>query len=236
MLLLAVLLTWLSGAMTACERSAPPAGGSTVGATTSTAPPPTLADAPTSAQAKDDRPVVLFLGDSLAAGFGLAPEHSFPSLIQERLREEGYPHRVVNAGVSGDTSAGGLARLDWLLRQRVDVMVLELGANDGLRGQDPEATRANLAAILERSLARNIRVVLAGMEMPPNYGRDYTRRFRRIYPELAEKYKVTLIPFILKNVAMRPELNLPDRIHPNENGARIVAQNVWEVLEPLLKE
>ena len=180
-------------------------------------------------------PAILMLGDSLTAGHGLLSERSFPALIQSQLRAGGYPHRVVNAGVSGDTSAGGLARLDWLLRQRVDVMVLALGANDGLRGQDPQATRGNLAQIIERAQARGITVVLAGMEMPLNYGADYTRRYRAIFPALAEQYGLALIPFLLEGVALRPELNQPDGIHPNAQGAKIVAANVWRVLEPVLE-
>lgn len=178
--------------------------------------------------------MVVFLGDSLAAGHGLPENESFPALIQQRLAKAGSPWRVVNAGVSGDTSAGGLARLNWVLKQRVDVLVLELGANDGLRGQDPEAMRANLAHIIERCKARGITVVLAGMQMPANYGAAYTAHFKRVFPELAEKYQLPFIPFLLQGVAMRPDLNQPDGIHPNAAGARIVADTVWRVLKPVL--
>lgn len=183
-----------------------------------------------------DVPVILVLGDSLAAGFGLPPDQSFPSVLQRRLRDEGYPHRVVNAGVSGDTTAGGLSRLDWVMRQRVDVMLLELGGNDGLRGRDIGAMRGNLAKIIERAQARGVTVVLAGMQMPRNYGQDYTRRYREVFPELAGKYQVALIPFILAGVALRPSLNQPDGIHPNAKGARMVADNVWKVLKGVLEK
>lgn len=180
-------------------------------------------------------PVILMLGDSLTAGHGLPAELAYPALIQQRLETNGYPHRVVNAGVSGDTSAGGLSRLDWLLRQRVDIMVLALGANDGLRGQDPDAMRANLAEIIERAQAKGISVILAGMRMPANYGLDYTRRFAAVFPKLAERYDLPLIPFLLDGVALNSDLNLGDGIHPNAEGQRILADNVWEVLEPVLE-
>jgi acyl-CoA thioesterase I len=189
---------------------------------------------PPAADPSADAPVVLFLGDSLTAGYGLPVEAAYPSLIQARLRKAGYAWRVVNAGVSGDTSAGALSRLDWLLKQRVDVMVVALGGNDGLRGQDPEAMRANLAKIIERAQARGIQVVLAGMQMPANYGADYTRRFKQVFPQLAEHYNIPLIPFLLDGVAMRPELNQADGIHPDAQGARLVADNVWRVLKPVL--
>jgi len=178
--------------------------------------------------------VVLFLGDSITAGHGLPLEEAYPSLIAERLRKAHSPWRVVNAGVSGDTTAGGLSRLNWLLKQRVDVVVLALGGNDGLRGQDPAAMRDNLARIIERCKARGITVVLAGMQMPSNYGPDYTRRFKAVYPQLAEHYDLPFVPFLLDSVAMQPDLNQADGIHPNAQGARIVADNVWRVLKPVL--
>ena len=242
LLALAALLAAL-GALLAvpggCERaSAPPAQVPSSVASSSAAPAPTQA-APAGATPSDsapDAPVLLLLGDSLAAGYGLPPEAGFAALLQERLRAAGYPYRVVNAGVSGDTSAGGLARLDWLLRQRVDVLLLELGANDGLRGQDPALLRDNLAQIIERVQARGITVILAGMQMPANYGADYRRRFAAVFPELARKYKLALIPFLLDGVAMHPELNQPDGIHPNEAGARIVADTVWTTLETVLSK
>jgi acyl-CoA thioesterase-1 len=143
---------------------------------------------------------------------------------------------VVNAGVSGDTSAGGLARMDWLLRQRIDILIVELGANDGLRGLDPEETRKNLSTIIEKGVANGARVVLAGMIMPVNFGADYKRRYDAIFPGLAKRYHLPLIPFILEGVAGRRDLNLPDGIHPTGEGYARVLENVWEVLEPLLKK
>ena len=181
------------------------------------------------------QPTVLFLGDSLTAGFGLPADQAYPALLTERIQAAGG-YRVVNAGVSGDTSAGGLNRLDWLLRQRVDVMVLALGANDGLRGLPVAALRANLAQIIEKARARKIRVVLAGIQIPANYGAAYTREFAAVYPALAEQYGLPLVPFLLEGVAMHPKLNLPDGIHPNEQGQQIVAANVWAVLEGVLRE
>lgn len=180
-------------------------------------------------------PVIVALGDSLTEGYGVPREAAWPSRIQRRLEAEGYPHRVVNAGVSGDTTAGGLSRTDWLLRQPVDILILELGANDGLRGIDPDSTRANLAEIIEKAQARGATVLLAGMIMPANYGLAFKREFDSIFPELAEKYDLPLIPFLLEGVAGRRDLNLPDGIHPTAEGYAIVADNVWEALEPLLE-
>ena len=234
---LALLLALGAWALAAgCERSrapapppvpAPPAAGAQPAAAPPFARPP-----PGDAAAA---PVILLLGDRRTAGFGLPSEEAFPAVIQERLRAAGSPWRVVNAGVSGDTSAGGLSRLDWLLKQRVDVLLLALGANDGLRGQHPAAIRANLARIIERAQARGITVILAGMRMPANYGADYARQFHAIFPELAERYRVAFIPFLLEGVAMQPELNQVDGIHPNAAGARTVADTVWRALKPLLE-
>jgi len=181
--------------------------------------------------------VVLFVGTSLTAGFGLPEDQAYPALIQERIDSAGLPFRVVNAGVSGETSAGALRRIEWLLRQPFDVLVLETGANDMLRGQDPDSTRANIRSIVER--VREARpgagIVLAGMLAMPNLGREYGERFERIYPEVAREEDLPLVPFLLDDVAARPELNLPDGIHPNEEGQRRVATTVWEVLEPVLR-
>jgi acyl-CoA thioesterase-1 len=186
-----------------------------------------------------DEPVtrtVVFLGDSLAAGYGLDPEHAFPAVLGERIRERGWPFRVVNAGVSGETTAGGLRRVSWLLRQQVDVLVLELGANDALRGLRLEDTESNLEAIVERvrAGAPRVEIVLVGMMAPPNLGPDYTERFRSLYPRLAERLGLHLVPFLLEGVGGRAELNLPDGIHPTPAGHRIVADNVWRVLEGVL--
>lgn len=179
---------------------------------------------------------IVFFGDSLTAGYGLDPEEAYPALIQQRIDAARLPWRVVNAGLSGDTTSAGLRRLDWILRQRVDILVLELGGNDGLRGIPPETSRANLQAMIDRARARypDCIVVLAGMQMPPNMGEDYRRAFAAIFRELAENNQIPFIPFLLEGVGGIADLNLPDGIHPNERGQRIVADNVWKVLRPLL--
>lgn len=184
----------------------------------------------------DPRPVVLFLGTSLTAGLGLDPAEAFPALVQEKIDAAGLRYRVVNAGVSGETSAGALRRLDWLLRQPVAVLVLETGANDGLRGQDPDATRSNVQAILGEARRRDPppKLVLAAMEAPPNYGEAYRRRFRAIYPELARANGATLLPFLLEGVAGDPALNQPDGIHPTAEGHARIAETVWKTLRPVL--
>jgi acyl-CoA thioesterase-1 len=182
------------------------------------------------------RPRIVFLGDSLTAGYGLAKDQSVPSLIAARLATKGLDYEVVNAGVSGDTSAGGLSRLDWSLEGPVRVLVVELGANDGLRGLPVDAMRDNLDAIIKRALGRGIRVVLTGMEAPPNYGQAYTNEFRAVFRELAAAHEVTFVPFYLEGVAGNPRLNIADGIHPNPEGARIVEQTIWRALEPLLSD
>ena len=181
---------------------------------------------------------ILFLGDSLTAGLGLDSQEAFPALIQERIDELGWPFRVVNAGSSGETSAGGLRRIDWLLRGPARVLVLELGANDGLRGTPVESTHANLQAIIDkaRQARPGIEIVLAGMMVPPNLGVLYSNNFRQMFPTLAASNSTELIPFLLDGVGGRPEYNLADGIHPNAEGHRIVAANVWTVLEPVLSQ
>jgi acyl-CoA thioesterase I len=186
------------------------------------------------ALASSTGPRIVFLGDSLTAGYGLAKEASVPSLIQARLRLAGYPHEVVNAGVSGDTSAGGLSRLDWSLAGDVQILVIELGGNDGLRGLPVTGLKQNLTEIITRARARGIGVVLTGMEAPPNFGPAYTSEFREVYRQLAREHDVTFVPFYLQDVAGIPSLNLSDGIHPNEEGSRIVEKTVWSALEPLL--
>jgi acyl-CoA thioesterase-1 len=185
-----------------------------------------------------ERSVVLFLGTSLTAGLGLEAEEAYPALIQERIDEVGLPFRAVNAGVSGETSAGGLRRIDWLLRESVAVLVLELGANDGLRGLGTDQMRANLREIIERTLAAHPAacLVIAGMEAPPNMGRSYTRAFRRVFVELADEYEAVLIPFLLDGVGGVPELNQADGLHPTAEGQQLIAESVWVVLEPVLTE
>jgi acyl-CoA thioesterase-1 len=176
---------------------------------------------------------IAVLGDSLTAGLGVAKAASYPSLIQERIDAAGLDYEVVNAGVSGDTSAGGLARLDWALDGDVRVLIVALGGNDGLRGLPAAELQGNLAQIIERAQARGITVILAGMEAPPNYGRDYIVSFHKVYPALAAKYHVALVPFLLQGVAGDETLNQRDGIHPTAAGARIVADNVWAVLKPI---
>jgi len=176
---------------------------------------------------------IAVLGDSLTAGLGVAKAASYPSLLQERIDAAGLDYEVVNAGVSGDTSAGGLARLDWALDGDVRVLIVALGGNDGLRGLPAAELEDNLAQIIERAQARRITVILAGMEAPPNYGRDYIVSFHKVYPALEEKYHVALVPFLLQGVAGDETLNQRDGIHPTAAGARIVADNVWAVLKPI---
>jgi acyl-CoA thioesterase-1 len=180
------------------------------------------------------RPRVVFLGDSLTAGYGLERSESVPALIQARLDAGGYRYEVVNAGVSGDTSAGGLSRLDWSLEGDVDVLVIELGGNDGLRGLPPAAMKQNLDLIIRRARARGIDVLLTGMEAPPNFGAAYTAEFRQVFRDLARQHGIAFVPFFLEGVAGIPHLNLGDGIHPNPQGARVVSDTVWRALEPLL--
>jgi len=181
--------------------------------------------------------VVVFLGTSLTAGYGLpSPEEAFPALIEGEIGRAHLGYSVVNAGVSGETSAGALRRLDWVLRQRVGVLVVETGANDGLRGQDPNATRANIQAILDRARQQSPppRILLLGMRALPNLGQDYTSRFDSLYPALARANKVAFVPFLLEGVGGIPSLNQGDGIHPNAEGEKILAATVWKALRPLL--
>ena len=178
---------------------------------------------------------VVCLGDSLTEGYGVAPERSYPSLLQERLRDAGHSGaRVVNAGISGSTSASAVSRLRWQLKARPDFVILALGANDGLRGLDLAETEKNLADAITLAQAEGVQVVLAGMQIPPNYGRDYTDRFAALFPVLARRFEIPLIPFLLEGVAAQPGLNLADGIHPNARGYERVVLNVLEVLLPLL--
>lgn len=184
----------------------------------------------------DSLPVILFLGNSLTAGYGLTPEEAFPALIQKKLDSAGYHYRVVNAGVSGETSAGGVRRIDWLLQHPVAILALELGANDALRGQDLRATRANLQAIIDRTRAHDptTRIVIAGMQAPPNLGEHYTAEFRQLFIDLARANDAALIPFLLEGVGGIPALNQNDGIHPTAEGHEIIAENIWEVLVGVL--
>jgi acyl-CoA thioesterase-1 len=187
--------------------------------------------------APDARPVLLCFGTSLTAGMGLAQEEAFPALLQRKVDSAGLAFRVVNAGVSGETAAAGLRRIDWLHQQPIAVLLLELGANDALRGQDLAAAKRNLQEIIDRTRARypDVRVVVAGMEAPPNLGRRYTREFRDLFVDLARANRAVLIPFLLEGVAGHADLNQADGIHPTAAGARIVADRVWKTLEPVLR-
>ena len=207
----------------ACSRAVPDVGEERTAAGRAASPAPEV------------RPKVVVLGDSLTAGLGLVPTESFPAVLQRRIDDDKLAFEVVNAGVSGDTSAGGLRRLDWSLQDGARVLVLALGANDGLRGLPVRDMKQNLATIIERAQARGLVVILAGMEAPPNYGREYATAFRQAYGDLATKYNVRLVPFLLDRVAGQPGLNQADGIHPNVRGAQIVADTVWAVLKPELE-
>jgi acyl-CoA thioesterase I len=182
------------------------------------------------------RSTILFVGTSLTAGLGLDPDSAYPQLIQRKIDSAGLPYQVVNAGVSGETSSSLLRRIDWLLRQPIELIVIETGANDGLRGIPIETMRSNVQQVIDRvkSARPNTRIVLVQMEAPPNLGISYTQRFRAVFPDLAEKNGAILLPFLLDRVAGRRELNQADGIHPNAEGERIVAENVWKGLRPLL--
>ena len=181
------------------------------------------------------RGTLVFLGDSLTAGQGLSKEQAFPAQIEGRLAAEGRPWKVINAGISGDTTAGGAARLDWVYKQKVDVLFVCLGANDGLRGLPVVETERNLRLILDRAKKEGTQVLLAGIQLPENYGTEYRSAFAQLFPRLAKDYRVPLLPFLLEGVAMNPSLNQPDGIHPNAEGTRRVAERVWIALDPVLR-
>ena len=181
-------------------------------------------------------PVILAFGDSLTAGFGVDSKDSYPARLQRLLAEKGYSYKVVNAGVSGDTTAGGASRIDWVLQHNPEIVILELGANDGLRGLSISEMRKNLGAIIDICQKKGAKVLLAGMEITPNLGAEYSQDFRESFTLLAKKYKVPLIPFFLENVAAHPELTRPDGVHPVADGYAIVTQTVFQYLEPMLKK
>jgi acyl-CoA thioesterase-1 len=215
----------LALAISGCNRNVPEAQ------------PAPAAPALSSTASPDDsgRPKIVALGDSLTAGYGLLEMQAYPALLQKKLEDEGYDWEVVNAGVSGDTSAAGLQRLDWALQLRnVRVLILELGANDGLRGLPVDQMKKNLAAIIEAAQARGMSVLLAGMEAPPNYGPEYAAAFRQVYRDLARQYKVIFVPFMLDKVAGISTLNQGDGIHPNIEGTHIVADTLWHMLRPMV--
>jgi acyl-CoA thioesterase I len=184
------------------------------------------------------RPAVLFLGTSLTAGYGIDPQQAYPALIQQKIDSAGLDYRVINAGLSGETSAGALRRADWLFQQPISVLVLETGANDGLRGLPPDSLRANIQAILDRAqrLHPRPRIVLVGMRVPPNYGRAYSQQFESVYPQLAKANGAVLVPFLLEGVGGVRALNQPDGVHPTAEGQRKMAETVWRVLEPVLRQ
>ena len=192
----------------------------------------TVAEKDTTATEKAKK-TILFFGNSLTAGYGVELSEAFPGLIQKRLDSLNLPYKVVNAGVSGETTSSGNSRIDWVLRQPVDVFILELGGNDGLRGIPLTETRKNLQSILEKVRAKypDVKIIMGGMQVPPNMGSAYTSEFRSLYPELAKKNNVSLIPFLLEKVGGERKLNLPDGIHPTPEGHKIVAENVWAVLK-----
>jgi acyl-CoA thioesterase-1 len=215
----------VSGDGAAVARQAPPA-------------PPAPAAAPAvtaAAQAAQKLPIVVFLGDSLTAGLGLSEDQAYPALLGRKLQEEGLPVRVINAGVSGDTTAGGLSRLSWLLNQHPDVVVVALGGNDGLRGLPVEEADHNLREIVRRSQAAGARVLLLGLRMPPNYGPEYTARFAALYPQIARDLNASIVPFMLAGVGGVQNLNQMDGIHPTSAGQEIVAKNVLPELETVVR-
>jgi acyl-CoA thioesterase I len=209
------------------SRTEQPAPASAQGASARQAPAP---------EAPDHRPKIVVLGDSLTAGLGLPIAQAYPSLLQQKLDAAGLKFEIVNAGVSGDTSAGGLSRLEWSLQGDVKILIVALGGNDALRALPVTQLSDNLAKIIEMAETRGIRVILAGMEAPPNWGRDYDVSFHRVYSTLAARYHVPLVPFLLQGVAGSDTLNQADGIHPTAEGARIVAENVWKVLKPMAEQ
>ena len=187
--------------------------------------------------AEPEEKTILVLGDSITAGYGLDPSQAYPALLQKKIAQLGLDYDVVNAGVSGETSAGGLRRISWLLRRPMDVLIVALGGNDGLRGVAPSETKRNLSRIIERAREENpeLKIILAGMQMPQNMGEEYTTAFKNLYPEIAEEKNVALVPFLLEGVGANPDMNQPDMIHPNEQGQAQVAENVWPVLADVLE-
>ena len=217
----------LTGALIACSNSSP--ARDNPAAVSQPSPAISLTQA-----APQARPRIVMLGDSLTAGYGLERVQSYPNLLQQHLDAEGYKYEVVNAGVSGDTSAGGLRRLDWSLDGDVRILVVALGGNDGLRGLPVDEMKRNLSTIITQGRQRGAAVILAGIEAPPNYGHEYTSAFRKTFRELADEHKIPLVPFLLDGVAGIPSLNIADGIHPNPEGAKVVERTVWRALEPLL--
>lgn len=190
----------------------------------------------TTAFAAADRKTVVILGDSLAAGYGVTSSEAYPALLQAKIDASGLPFRIVGAGVSGDTTAAGLSRLDWLLQRKTDVLIVELGGNDGLRGIPPATIQANLQAIIDRARKKypDVKIVIAGMQMPINFGRAYVDAFAKVFSDVAGKNHAALVPFLLEGVGGEVSLNQPDGIHPTSAGHKILADNIWKVLKPVL--
>jgi acyl-CoA thioesterase-1 len=229
------LAAFLAAGVGACDQQigkpAPKIQGTSVDARPGTKSPP-----PSNAAPHPEERILVAFGDSLTAGLGVSSEETYPARLQAKLLLSGYRYRVINAGVSGDTTAGGLRRVDWVLKSKPDVVILELGANDGLRGLNLAQTRTNLEQIIQRFLAGGAKVVLAGMKLPPNYGADYTKAFQSMYADLAKRDDVQFIPFFLDGVAAKADYNQADGIHPTGAGYAVIVENIWPVLEPLLKK
>jgi acyl-CoA thioesterase-1 len=188
-------------------------------------------------QVRSDKPKIVAFGDSLTAGFGLLEKESYPYLLQERLKADGFDYEVVNAGVSGDTSIGGLERIDWVLEMdNVQVLILELGANDLLRRMPVANMKKNLARIIEKAQAKKVKILFCGMLAPPNVGAQYQRDYQMVFPDLASEYKVTFLPFLLENIALNRDLNQADGIHPNAEGSKIMTENIYKALKPMLSK
>ena len=232
-LMLSLALALFAGG---CSRREESPARSTAATADASAPQATSATDAQPAAATPPRPRIVFLGDSLTAGLGLDRPQSIPALFQAQLDDEGYAYEVVNAGVSGDTSAGGLRRLDWSLDGPVHMLIIELGANDGLRGLPVTETKRNLTQVIAQAKQRGITVVLTGMEAPPNYGAAYTSEFRQLFKDVAREQQVHFVPFFLEGVAGDPTLNQGDGIHPNPAGAQVVERNLWKAIQPLLEK
>ncbi len=225
----ALTIALLSAFSFGCQQTAKPVEPGASSARIATPAPATISTA------NETLPTIVAFGDSLTAGYGLSQEQSYTTLLQRKLEENGYRYRVVNAGVSGDTSAGGARRIDWALQSgNVKFLILELGGNDGLRGLPVAEMKKNLEQIIQRAQAAGVVVIMAGMEAPPNFGADYTREFRQAFRDLAKQYKTPFIPFVLEGVGGDPRLNQADGIHPNAEGEQIMTQTVWRSLEPML--
>src|SRR6266545_3879825 len=229
------LVALLGGGLWSCDeqlgKPAPKIQGTSVDARPGTKSPP-----PSNAAPRPEERVLVAFGDSLTAGLGVATGESYPARLQEKLQLSGYRYRVVNAGVSGETTAGGLRRVEWVLKSKPDIVILELGANDGLRGLNLAQTRTNLEQIIQRLMAGGAKVVLAGMKLPPNYGADYTKAFQSMYADLAKRYDVQFIPFFLDGVAAKADYNQADGIHPTGAGYAVIVENIWPVIESIVNK